>query len=319
MACRSTRTAFPSGLPTNLLPPVEGVAALTGLPAVSAVTVRPIIAVKVDNYRLARPHIGLDNADAVLEVNVEGVSRFIALFHSQTPPAIGPVRSARTTDLDLLAAMNRPIFGYSGANPGVTSWIESAASSGLLVDRNAQHSSCYSRDPDRVGPHNLVLEPACLFGTSDASDTSDTAGPARALWSIDASWTPPVGVASTPDTTFEVSMDGVRVEWRWDPTGQTYLRSQDDAPHVTDDGTRIAASTVVELASVHMPSVVDARSPHVITLGSGNAVVHRDGRAIPAFWSRERPYDPFTFRDATTGSPLPLDTGVTFLEFVRDR
>ncbi len=299
--------------PYDPLPALDGVAALTGLPAAAAVTARPIIAVKVDNYRLARPHIGLDRADAVLEVNVEGVSRFIALFHSQTPPAIGPVRSARTTDLDLLAAMNRPIFAYSGANPGVSSWIQSAARSGLLVDRNAQYTGCYSRNPDRVGPHNLELDPACVLAAVG------TAGPARPLWSIDAPWTIPASVASTRDTTFEVLMDGVRVAWSWDPTSRTYLRSQDGAPHVTDDGTRIAAATVVELASVHVPSPVDARSPNVVTLGSGNASVHRDGRAIPATWSRERPYDPFTFHDATTGAPIPLDTGVTFLEFVRDR
>ncbi len=133
--------------PYEALPPSDGIAALTGFAADPNVTGRPIIAVKVDNYRLARPHIGLDLADAVLEVNVEGVSRFIALFHSRTPPLIGPVRSARTTDLDLLAAMNRPIFGYSGANPGVTNWIESAADSNLLVDRGAPRSACYATRP----------------------------------------------------------------------------------------------------------------------------------------------------------------------------
>jgi hypothetical protein len=295
------------------LPAIDGMAALTGLPASDDITGRPIIAVKVDNYRLARPHIGLDRADAVMEVNVEGVSRFIALFHSRLPAEIGPVRSARTTDIDLLAAMNRPIFTNSGANPGVTEWIRSADAAGLLVDRSAQRHGCYARDPDRTGPHNLVLDPACV------AVSAPSAGPARPLWTIDATWTIPAGVTSTPDTTFEVSMDGVAVEWTWDPGSRTYLRSQDGVPHVTETGTRISAATVVELASVHVPSPVDARSPDVITLGSGNARVHRDGRAIPAVWSRERPYDPFTFREATNGSPLPLDVGVTFLEFVRDR
>jgi len=299
--------------PYDTLPALDGVAALTGLPAAPAVTARPIVAVKVDNYRLARPHIGLDQADAVIEVNVEGVSRFIALFHSRTPLAIGPVRSARTTDLDLLAAMNRPVFAYSGANPGVTAWIESAADAGLLSDEGAPNSGCYARDPDRVGPHNLIVDPRCV------RSAAPTAGPARPLWAIDGAWTLPAAVASTPDTTFAVSLDGVDVEWSWDPGSRTYLRSQDGQPHVTDDDTRIDASTVVELAAVHRPSTVDARSPHVVTLGSGNARVHRDGRAIPATWTRERPYDPFTFRDATTGAILPLDDGVTFLEFVRDR
>ena len=114
-------------------------------------------------------------------------------------------------------------------------------------------------------------------------------------------------------------MDGVRVQWTWDEASQTYLRSQDGEPHVVDTGERITASTVVELESVHLRSTVDARSPHVVTIGTGNTLVHRDGRAIPATWSRDRPHDPFTFRDPATGAPIPLDHGVTFLEFVRDR
>lgn len=295
------------------LPPVTGVAALTGLPASDAVTAGPILAVKIDNYRRARPPAGLDQADAILEVNVEGVSRFIALFHSSTPPVIGPTRSARTTDLDLLAGMNRPIFAYSGANPGVTAWNASAARSGVLVDRNAQFNGCYFRAPGRPAPHNLMIDPQCLLG----SDSS--AGPARPLWSVDADWTIPAGVASTIDDTFRVVMDGVRVDWTWDAASGTYLRSQDGAAHITEGGVRLAASTVVELASVHVPSPVDARSPNVITLGTGNALIHRDGRAIPATWTRERPYDPFVFRDATGANVVPLDSGVTYLEFVRDR
>lgn len=298
--------------PYSALPQLSGVAALTGAPADHTVTSRPIVAVKVDNYRLARPHIGLDQADAVMEVNVEGVSRFIALFHSRLPASIGPVRSARTTDLDLLAGMNRPAFGYSGANAGVTEWIRSAAHSNVLVDLSAQHSGCYTRDPDRPGPHNLVLDSACAVAAAPS------AGPGRPLWTIDSTWTA-AGIASTPDTTFQVVMDGVYVTWTWDAASRTYLRSQDGAPHITESEHRLAASTVVELATVHSPSPVDSRSPHALTLGAGNALVHRDGRAIPALWTREQPTDPFTFRDATTRAPLPLDRGVTYLEFVRDR
>ena len=299
--------------PYTPLPALDGVAALTGEPAGPDVTSAPIIAVKIDNYRLARPHVGLDRADAVLEVNVEGVSRFIALFQSRTPPLVGPVRSARTTDLDLLAAMNRPVFAYSGANAGVDRWIDSASSSGLLVDRGAQVSGCYSRAAERPGPHNLLLDPACALASGGDP------GPARPLWSIDAGWTPGPGIEFASDTTFEVAMDGVRVEWAWDAGSQTYLRSQDSVPHTVETGARITASTVVELTSVHTPSPVDARSPNVVTLGNGNARVHRDGQAISATWTRERPYDPFTFRDASTGALLPLDQGVTFLEFIRDR
>jgi hypothetical protein len=119
------------------------------------------------------------------------------------------------------------------------------------------------------------------------------------------------------DSTFTVPMDGVRVEWAWDASTGTYLRSQDGEPHVAVSGARIAAATVVELATSYVPSPVDARSPNAVTIGSGIAVVHRDGVAIPATWSRATPYDEFEFRDAATDQPIPLDTGVTFLEFER--
>ena|GEM_PF-71080 len=306
-------SGVPQWPPYEVLGPLDGVAALTGLPSNSDVNNRPIIAVKIDNFRLARPHFGIDQADAILEVNVEGVSRFIALFHSQTPSIVGPTRSARTTDLDLLAAMNRPLFAYSGANFGVTQWLRSAERSGVLEDFGAQRNGCFTRVDGRPGPHNLALSPSCVL------DSGRDAGPGRPLWAIDASWAPSEEMGASPDTTFEVAMDGVRVGWTWDSTAERYLRSQDGAPHVVTSGTQLSASTVVELAAVHTASTVDARSPHVVTLGSGNARVHRDGLAIAATWTREFPADRFTFRDAATGEPLPLDEGITFLEFVRDR
>ena len=308
-------TTNPDGIPVwpplTPLAGLSGVAALTGLPADATITQRPIVAVKIDNYSVARPQWALDQADAVIELNVEGISRFVALFHTNLPTALGPVRSARTSDLDLLTAMNRPVFAFSGANPSVTAWVDSAASSGQLVDFDAQHSPCYSRSPDRVGPHNLLLDATC------AVQTSTGAGPARPLWAIDASWSPVAGVTALDDSTFAVAMDGVRVEWTWDAASGAYLRSQDGQPHVAVSGTRLSARNVVVIAASHVPSPVDSRSPNPITVGSGIAVVHRDGKAIPATWSRPTPYVGFEFRDAITNQSIPLDTGTTFVELER--
>ena len=303
----------PQWPPYDPLPRLDGVAALTGEPVGTPVARRPILAIKIDNYRLARPQWGLDVADAIIEENVEGVTRFIALFQTRLPERIGPVRSARTGDLDLLVAMNRPIFGYSGANPGVTSWVESAARSGVLVDFTAQHNPCYSREPSRPGPHNLLLDPACVSGVVAS------AGPARPLWTIDATWRIPGDAAAARDTTFAVPMDGVAVNWTWDAGTGSYLRSQDGTDHMAVSGARISARNVVEIFSTYVPSPVDARSPSPITVGTGTAVVHRDGRALPATWSRATPYDAFLFFDAVTGAEIPLDRGRTFIELTRDR
>jgi len=324
-----TRAAFPpSAVPPDVdvegvpiwpayqaRPGLEGIAALTGLPADPAVTRRPIVAVKIDNYGPARPQWGLDRADVVIEEQVEGITRFIGLFHSRLPAEVGPVRSARTGDLDLLSGMNRPVFAYSGANPGVTRWIESAADSGVLVDHTAQRQPCYRRSSERPGPHNLLLDPACAIEVADDHDI--TAGAARPLWGIDASWGPTDEVVTGNDTTFTVRMDGVDVAWVWDAASGQYLRHQDGQPHLGVGETRITATNVVELAAVHVPSVVDARSPHPITVGTGAAVVHRDGLSIDAIWSRASPYDEFEFFAPVSGASIPLDTGTTFVELVR--
>lgn len=301
---------IPQWPPYVPFPPLNGVAALTGLPASANVAKRPIIAVKVDNFRRARPQFGLDQADAVFELNVEGVTRFIALFHSNVPAQLGPARSARTADLDLLAAMNRPILIYSGANVGIGQWLTAAADSGVLVAFSSRSSPCYFREPTRPGPHNLLLDPTCVLANAPQ------AGPARPLWSIDAAWTPGA-LASTVDSTFDVDMDGVDVTWTWDASSRRYLRLQDGAPHLAEPDVPMTASNVVLIESEHVPSPVDARSPNPISVGSGQAIVHRDGRAVPCIWSRPSPFDPFTFFDAASGNTIPLDVGVTFVELVR--
>ena len=297
--------------PYTARPPLDGVAALTGLPADVTVTSRPILAVKIDNYGPARPQWGLEQADAIVEENVEGITRFVALFQTNLPDVVGPVRSARIGDLDLLSGMNRPVFAYSGANPGVTDWISSAASSDVLVDFKALHNPCYSRTPDRPGPHNLLLDPNCAVGLATS------AGPARPLWQIEPLWTPPASAGAIGDTTFSIAMDGVAVDWTWDNATGTYVRSQDGQPHVSVSGTQISAPNVVEVSTVYVKSPVDSRSPTPISVGHGEAVVHRDGMAIPAIWSRATAYDPFVFTDTATSQPIPLDTGTGFIELVR--
>ncbi len=306
-----TSGSVPVWPPLVPAPPLVGVAALTGLPTDAATAGAPILAVKIDNFSLARPQWGLDQADAIIESNVEGVTRFIALFHSETPPTVGPIRSARTADLDLLTAMNRPVFAFSGANVGTTAWIDSAEASGVLYDYSSLVRPCYFREPTRPGPHNLLL------GTGCALPIATGAGPASRLWDHDVAWTPPSGAASTADTSFTVAMDGVTVDWAWDPVSGRYLRWQDGVPHVTVDGIQLAFDNVVEIRAVHTPSPIDARSPHPITVGTGDAVVHRDGRAIPVVWSRATAYDPFRFFDPATGAPVPLDTGTTFVQLTR--
>ena len=303
--------------PYTLKGPLVGIAALTGLPTDEATTQRPIIAAKIDNFRRARPQWGLERADAIIEENVEGVTRFVALFHSDLPPELGPVQSARTGDLDLFATLNRPVVAWSGGNPGVTRWIRSAASSGILVDFTAQTNRCYRRSSTRSAPHNLLLDPVCATETALGFDVP--AGPADPMWRIDDDWTPDDDMVTTPDTSFEVAMDGVRAGWTWDAASGRYLRSQNGEAHVTMSGDRIAVNTVVELYSFHARSPVDGRSPNPITIGGTRAVVHRDGLRIDGSLVGDIHAHDFEFFEGATGRLIPLDAGKTFIELARDR
>jgi hypothetical protein len=80
---------------------------------------------------------------------------------------------------------------------------------------------------------------------------------------------------------------------------------------------QISARNVVEISTVYIPSPVDARSPNAITVGTGDAIVHRNGVSVPVVWTRATEYDPFQFVDPVTGRPVLLNTGVTFIELER--
>ncbi len=218
------------------LPGVSGVAALTNLAAGTDLENVPALAVKVDNHPAARPQWSLSSADVIVEENVESLTRFIAIFHSRLPTAIGPIRSARTSDLSILAAFNRPVLAWSGGNANVTAAVRAAARAGILVNVSAMTTGrCYHRDNTRKSPHNLVLDPTCVLSAAAS------AGAARPAWHFDDAYAPQGDTAGS----FAVAMDGVRVAWVWDPGSGRYLRSQDGHPHLSADG----VSAPIPLAS----------------------------------------------------------------------
>ena len=194
------------------LPGVKGYAALTGLPADDATAALPVVAVKIDNHPSARPQWGLDEADVIVEENVESLTRFIALFHSRQPSMVGPVRSVRTSDTPVLAALNRPVLGWSGGNAGVIAEVNAAADAGVIVDGGVYtEGSCYHREGSRSAPHNLVFDPNC------GREASPTAGAARPIFAF--------GEPATPRAegrVIDVEMDGVRVAWEYDEACRRY-------------------------------------------------------------------------------------------------
>jgi hypothetical protein len=291
--------------PYEAQPGVSGVSALTNLAVDDAVAASPVLAVKIDNTPRARPQFRIEQADVLFEENVEGITRFIAMFHSRSPDSIGPVRSARTSDLPILSSANRPILAWSGGNNYVTKAIGNAGKAGLLVDGGSGAlGSCYKRVRGRSAPHNLVVDVSCV------RSRAKNAGAARPLWTF--SETVPAG---DPSTSFTVVMTGVKVGWTLDPNGR-YLRTQNGSPHKAATGEQLGFTNVVVMSVGYAPSPADKRSPEAQTVGSGPVVVHRNGVAVKGTWTRAASTDAFSFTDSS-GAPIPLAPGSTAVELTK--
>ena len=132
----------------------------TGEPVKS---LRRVLAVKIDNIVYARPQTGINSADIVYVLPVEGgLTRFLTIFSSHVPPVIGPVRSARQDDLELLHQFGRPGFAFSGAQPELLPVVERAH----IVNLYAGVTNGYFRNNSRIAPYNLFAESKVLLAES---------------------------------------------------------------------------------------------------------------------------------------------------------
>ncbi|MFK4687988.1 DUF3048 domain-containing protein [Streptomyces pristinaespiralis] len=264
----------------------SGTSYFTGLPARQG----PVLAVKIDNVRAARPHTGLGAADIVYVEQVEsGLSRILAVFSSRLPPQIGPVRSARESDLELLRQFGRPALAYSGAQSALRPLIKSAPVAALP---QGEAPDAYVRSGDRSAPHNLYLRPeralAAAREVSDASDIGMRFGAA------------PGGGRPLEEHT--VRYPSARYTFSWSPEQKRWLVAMDGSAARTTDGGRLEASTVVVQHTEVRPSSFRDRSgsvsPYTETVGSGTALVLRDGRAYDARWQRASAEGDTVFTDA---------------------
>ncbi|GHA94847.1 hypothetical protein GCM10010330_56240 [Streptomyces tendae] len=255
----------------------------------------PVLAVKVDNVREARPQTGLEAADVVYAEPVEaGLSRLMAIYATELPASVGPVRSARESDLELLGQFDRPVLAFSGAQSKLLPLIDKAP---LRAEPPGEDSDAYVRAADRQAPHNLYLRPGELLRKPSggaALTTGFTYGKAPAGGRAESTRT-----VRYPSASFTFTWSGSRDRW---------LVSMDGSPARTADGGRLAPATVVvQHVKVRESDFRDFRgsnSPYVESVGSGEAEVLRDGRAYDATWKRGAAADGTTF---TTGDGKPLN------------
>ena len=279
--------------------PVSQTAPLTGLPA-SIPSGMPAVVVKVSNNSSASRAslIGLDQADVVFEERIEAsATRFYSIFHSSLPENAGPVRSGRTTDIQLSENLNNPVFGYSGSNNGVARQLSAAAGNGLMTLFPNTDRSPFARDSRFRAPDNLMVSPAGLGACgSGAPRPIFSLGPAN---------------SGTAQAASSVSLSA-RSSYRFDWNGSSWTRSQSGYQHTTRDGSALAPENVVVMFVPYTQSAVDAQSVDAVSVGSGEAWVLRDGTITVGGWVRSRGSDPYTFTDGN-GSAINLSPGQTWV------
>ncbi|MEH0449530.1 DUF3048 domain-containing protein [Streptomyces sp. B21-102] len=265
----------------------------------------PVLAVKIDNAPPARPQTGLDAADVVYVEQVEGgLSRLMAVYATRLPKAVGPVRSARESDLELLRQFHQPVLAFSGAQGRLLPLIDRAP---LDAVTPSDASGAYFRGADRAAPHNLFLRPNRLLPSAPGAAALTTGfryGPA------------PSG--GTTAASRAVRYPAARFTFTWSASRAGWLVSTDGAATRTSEGQPLAPATVVvqyvKVRTSRFHDFLGNNTPYTETVGSGKAQVLRDGRAYDVNWRRGTATDGTDFTTAD-GAPVAFARGQVWVVF----
>ena len=253
----------------------------------------PVLVVKIDDTRQAHPQIGLEEADIIYIEQVEGgLTRLAAIFSSSIPTHIGPVRSARISDIELLEQYGNVAFAYSGAQKKMRPVIEAANLEDLGAQR--QSSTIYTTDPDRIQPYAMVLR-ADLLMQQVVEKNLPIAISKNMGWEF----------GDAPDGGLEIK--SAHLSWpassydaHWSQEEERWLLDHSGEPNIAESGKRLGPATlVIQLVSITdsiYRDKVGGVTPFSATVGEGRGYILRDGKAFEAIWSRENADSGTTWR-----------------------
>jgi hypothetical protein len=296
-------TASPSPSDTSGIP--ADASPLSGRPGGAG---KPVLVVKFDNTLNAQPHAGLTAADVVYVEEVEfGLTRLAAVFSSTLPRKVGPIRSARISDIDLLAQYGRPAFAYSGAQHRMRPVLARASIYDVSGDKGP---SGYFRDPRRPAPYNFFGVPAALLARAPK------ASPARDIGFVFATTAPPGGKRVKGAT---VPYPSSQAAFVWNSALQSWdVRLNGRPARAAEGGTQHASTVVIQYVRQHDSGYGDkfgGRTPKEETIGTGKGWVLRNGRAYPVTWTRPTATSGTTFAGAD-GQPVPFAPGQIWVVLV---
>lgn len=274
----------------------------------------PAVAVKVSDVRPAHPQLGVDRADIVFAEPI-GVSytRLLAVFHSDLPDLVGPVRSVRPMDAPLLGPM-APVFGNTMGAEWVLDYVDSVADIDNLGTLRVSGSDAYVVDAQRPRPDHVFARPAVLLGLSEF-----TAAPAPYFSYAPAEEPGSAEAAAAQGAALEIPYGpGWNVTWTYDGGTGRYLREQPWGEHTTADGVQVSAVNVLVLdVESRIDKIGEGSGAPVPILqfvdGSGEFTALAGSHSVTGTWSKAGVNDPFELR-TDSGAELLLSPGNTWVE-----
>ena len=290
---------------TSTTPKTPPIAPLTGLPDPSGTALtRPALTVKIENDPNSLPQFGVNQADVVYEEIVNGgITRLAAVFNSQAPAKVGPVRSVRPTDTQVVSPFGG-IFAYSGGAAYAVASIETAPVK--LIDESSAGAAMF-RDPNREAPYNLYGIVARLFAFGG------TPTPPKPIFAYRPASQAAAGAAVAKFTGGFPSI--YPVTWTWDSATTSWDRTLFGQPDVTGTGARESPKNVIVMW-VNYVNGLGTMASYANLQGSGTAAVFTDGKEVHGTWSRgSLKTDPLTYQTAS-GKVIALTPGQTWVELL---
>lgn len=287
-------------------PPIA-LAPLTGEVLPEGTVPGPSLAAKIDNHRDARPQVGLEHTDLVFEELVEGgITRYVAVWQSDVPAEIGPIRSIRPMDPDIISPLGG-IVAYSG---GQTRFVQAMKATGVYNAIHGQPDTAdvmYRTDTKRA-PHNVLVRAPQLIAKH-----AELAPPGQQF-----AFAPDIAGSTAvregaPATTIRLAFSSASQPiWTFDAGSGLYRRGQAGQADVDSAGNVLTAVNVIV---VQVPIGNDGGVPKTELVGSGTAWVGSGGRTVDATWAKDSASAPIRLVDAT-GTVVRLAPGNSWIELV---
>lgn len=293
---------------------------LTGLPIDPARLAQRIFIARYGNEPAVRASYGIGAADLVFEELMDDLNttRFTSVWLGGDAPQIGPLRSFRSTTIQVAQIFDAPMASSGAVGPNQVF----AYQAGIEDLDERCYSAPYFNNPNGGGYQNRVLTSSANLRNFLQNNGLNTGVKVKPFAFSD---TPPGGGQAANRVVIPYINRGFyEVEWRYDPASGRYARFYGSARNPLLDGNtgqQVTASNVVIMEVQHdqtdlVEDVVNSYSVRTYIAGrEGPATVIRDGVAIQGRWRALDAFSGLELVDAA-GNPIPLKPGQTWFQVV---